>query len=692
MTRITLNIPGYKQPIIISTDSLNVLTTQDNDAVDIDAFFKQWDDLNKEYDIVEEECKKVDALVKIYYEKYSTEGFSDRLKEMAAVAINAIIEFFKKLAEFVKNIIKWITHFIKSKAYLNVFLYISSLISHDGLAEAYDKYGNTNILEEIEGIPPLRSSAIESIGYMKYDLKSFDNYIERISVLADVAVKNIKDVMEITLKEGVWLRVGGAEYGDPDQEYNTLSDKRSKLEFYNERNFQEFMYKLNILTNGSFNNIIKDKDTSRGNGIYARFDFSQYDGTISAMAVILRKKLDEVSDAIQKNKNLNNIPINIVISKELIIKIRNKDTAIIKRIENDANIAIKNCEIVGDISIKFYNKLREIKEQNKTAAGNFTGLQESQQWMKFMVDFTKYFFNHRLNTLDVARRATAILYKKANLNPNKSKVVRINSNLGNILFIEKETFRKLPTHMLYKLSYDIMRRHLAKLSGTGSIPVFLVIMKNDHISISEDESLAEIGNALGLYSGVSDVLVSKIIAMCSTPITNDKVAIDLINQYDKIVDNEKYTSPDEECKLKGIIIRISYDDVLNTLPNIEEIDNYFSTFFFGTIIHEATHARQIYEIEKTLTESKDGEFGNTEADKKNYSIRERKIVRRESKLMNNDRLKQIQKMHEIYMNNKTGYEREANEEQSHFIMSIISKICKDSNVIDKIGKTLYKNI
>jgi hypothetical protein len=166
---------------------------------------------------------------------------------------------------------------------------------------------------------------------------------------------------------------------------------------------------------------------------------------------------------------------------------------------------------------------------------------------------------------------------------------------------------------------------------------------------------------------------------------------DLISDYDEMVDKETYTSKDEDCKLKGIVVRLFYDGIINHITNkYPHLDEYLPTYYFGVVVHEATHVKQICDIEKTLKESKDMEVEYSEADRRNDEERRNRINRISYK--RNDgrrrRIKLIQKLHERFRYSNSNCEYEARDEEKKYIMSVVRNSCKDKEKIDDIEKRL----
>jgi hypothetical protein len=179
------------------------------------------------------------------------------------------------------------------------------------------------------------------------------------------------------------------------------------------------------------------------------------------------------------------------------------------------------------------------------------------------------------------------------------------------------------------------------------------------------------GNCLGIYSGVDDQLTNKIMILCSSPRLNENLVNSHIIKYDNMVDDETYKSPDEVCKLKGIVIRIYYHSCLAEIAGTykDTYKKYFSTYFFSNIIHEATHARQICDIEKTLKTSKNVLPMPTKATMKNQEIRDERYF--EGTELEVEKIKLIDDMHIQFSYYNTGYEIEARKEENIFIQSII---------------------
>jgi hypothetical protein len=601
------------------------------------------------------------------------------------------------LIELLKRIIHWITSIIKNKTYLKIIDFINMVIDNNNLSKAYDIYGKTNILDDsIEGIPALCESALKEIQYMKYDESSFSNTLQRISKSASEAIDSITKILDVSLKENVFIRTGGAEFGNKLQEEIVKSDKKYVLELYQDRNFQAFIYQINHYAGGNLASFIRERINSRGMGIYSKFDYDRFNGSNLAKAVLLNKKLDYVTNNIENDFTdyKTNIPINEVITKDLLLKIRSKDKTVIDQIENDARNTLKACENLEKLSEEYYAKLEKVREKlensNTPISESFVSITESQRWVSLLIRFSQYIFNHELNVLDVSRRATYILCKKANISIERKTVLKPNTTLGYIPYISKKTFEKLSDGDLYKLSRYIMQLQIRKLGGVEK-PIYLLIIKNN--KNAELHSKVNIGNALGLYSNINDKLIYDMQCQFSSPNINANKINELINKYETIVDKEEYASDDKKCKLKSIVVRLFHNEIINVIQNKRLfIDEYLPAYYFGVIVHEATHVKQIFDIEKTLKESKDMEIEDSEADRRNNNVRNgyKLVAGRKHNFHKVDIIERVQTVHEKFRYSYSNFENEANNEERKFIMSIINSTCKSKNNRDKIEENLVE--
>lgn len=262
--------------------------------------------------------------------------------------------------------------------------------------------------------------------------------------------------------------------------------------------------------------------------------------------------------------------------------------------------------------------------------------------------------------------------------------------------MKSEEFLQLSNTVLYKFSRNIVKRHLENSFAKITVPVHLLIIRNGH-SDKENGGI-RLGHCTGLYSGVDDGLVNKIMFRCGMPTLNKGNVNDLIEKYNKIVDDRKYTSSDEKCKLRGVVLRIFFDDVTNNINNFyEEVDDYLPTYFFGVIVHLTTYAVQICacDMEKSLREAKDLEAMRsvTEADIKNDEIRKKEILNnlKYKNLFGNKRIETIRNIHHKFAYRLTLSEKEAAKEEYWFIMSVVNSSCADKEIINKIEENLKEN-
>jgi hypothetical protein len=658
---------------------------------------KDLEELNKEY-------FKTNELIEKYNLMCSKEGFTDGLKRVGETIIDGIIKFFKLLAEFLRRFINWVANLIKNKIYLKIIHLINTASKdNEKFSEAYDRFGNSNIFEKFDDIPPLREATLKDIYFMKYDVSSFSYEINRIGETATAAIVSIKNALMKTLDNKIFLRNGGAQYGYGDQEKIVLAENRGLLSFYHEKAFLDFIYKIDKIAHTNLAGFIKERDSGRGRGLYSTFNTDEYSGRNLAMAVILNKKLNEVINIqqVKLHKVVGYIKIEDLITKDLLLKIRNKDRTIIDQIEKNANVSLEGCKMIEELSLKFYSTLTAMNEQfkqnNKFPNENFGSIKEPQIWMKVMVDFSQSFFNNRLNMLDVARRATLILSKIAHMPSENSKSISINSILRNIETLDKKQFEKLTDMQLYLISKNFLTQQLRKFGKSINVPVFLVIVKGDKGQNFINKNEDVVGNCIGLYSGIDNNLVKRIINSCSLQIIDGNRINKDVNDYENLIVNEQYKTPDEECKLVGIVIRMYLNseawDVYNNKYEYSSI--YMPTYYFGIIVHEATHALQIVDYETTLKNLIDINMDIKDADEKNLIIQENNKYGRPKTIEDNeDNIKKrdlIKRIHNELRYTNTSYELEANNNTYEFIMSIVDKTCNNSQIKKYIKDSLVEN-
>jgi hypothetical protein len=348
-----------------------------------------------------------------------------------------------------------------------------------------------------------------------------------------------------------------------------------------------------------------------------------------------------------------------------------------------------------DISQRYYDELQKLLKNLEDPSGSLndglTSIRESQQWITILISFSNYFFNHKIHLLNVAQRATCILYKKAKLSPQGKPDTNIRSTIGSLPFIRKELFDKFDDARLHKLSQYIMRSQVAKLGGVDK-PAHIIIVKGN--SVHNSNTQMELANTLGLYTNIDDKLLYNIHTRIMSPVNNALELNRLINVYDKIIDDETYKSNDTECKLYAVVIRIYYQDLIaDILENRIFTDEYLPTYFFGTIVHESTHVKQMCDIEKTLKKSKDMENRMTSADEKNDNDRERRLTLANKKRneKNIKKIETIQNMHIKFSYKYSNFENEANSEEENFVMSIVNSTQDDKTICNKIHENILTN-
>jgi hypothetical protein len=657
-------------------------------------------DINQILELIDGRIEKAliefDNLLPRPLHEFTQESFYSSIKEFLTKLIKSIMDFFRWLIDRFKQIIRWIVDFIRDKSYLKAMDDINSLITEDDLTKAYDIYGNTNILDDsIKGVPALTDATLREMQYIKYTSDIFENAFKRISAATAAAIDSISKILSDSLRNNGFLRTGGAVYGNREQEEN---DKKNDviLEFFQDRNFQSFIYQINRYTDENLNAFIKEINDARGKGLYSRFDYGKFNGTHLALAVILNKKVEDVKYYIENTSSYKaNIPINSVISKNLLLEVRNRDKAVIDSIKNDCKNIFDACTSLEKLSERYYNKLQDVsknlEDPNGSLADGLTSIKESQQWITILISFSNYFFNYKIRLLNVAKRAVYILCKKASISQDGNPKIRINSSIGYFPKIDEAHFYKLTDDKLHAISQHVMRSQISRLGGINK-PAHIIIIKGNSSHSSSNQK--ELANALGLYTNIDDKLLYSIRTKLMSPVRNVIELNRLITNYDRIVDNETYTANDKECKLSEVVIRIYYDDLIkDILNNRIYTDDYLPAYFFGTIIHEATHVKQMCDIEITLKESKDMGTGMTKADEENNKLREKELLRAEARQQKRliKKIKTIQKMHEDFSYKYSNLENEANSEEIKFIMSVVESTCNDTEIISDIRKDILNS-
>jgi hypothetical protein len=665
-----------------------------------------------------------DKLLFLDIKVYSSEGFFETVKETAKRIIRAIIMIVKAILNWIKAALRAFGNFVRDKIFHRLFGRKRSKESILRINRAYNKYSNLSICNPFnndsftkedyydtkvtysdEDIPPLRDTLKESLKYMNYKTDNFD-IVGRTAAMAATAIDSMIIALQKSKNDNgnnIFIRNYQIRYGNKKDEKDYLSYQKENplitlpLYFYHEKSFMQFIFHIDKLTNGNISSLITDRVKYGPHpSIELKIDL-KVKGSDVAKAIILNCSLDKLKEFETKTQALNpdDIRINDVISKEVLLRILAGDATILNKLQKEAEDSYNACEDLNDAYTDFEKRLsvynQELIDSKIKTVENYVGIKEANDWMSFMTTFVQTFMTYRTNMIHLINRIIKILEKKSNeeqySNFGKTNNTPINTSHGVIKRLNKEQWNSLSYSEIMRDSREIVKRHSINMHYNNRVPIYIIPVREHADEMGLNAGSLGFNSALYLIQNNRQKSLDDFIKLFRLP---NPTEYDLLEKYILQKNDTASAQPKGiDCILVGSVMIINTNLYLAYIAEVEkkkmnfDILYYFppSVLYYGSIIHETTHAIQKAYNVKT---NADDRYGLTTGDSDlEQKIHEKRAANEEKDL--------IELTRKFAYNFSPLHEREAFSEQYKFLMSTISDIdSQDKNSVSEDLKTIMK--
>jgi hypothetical protein len=559
-----------------------------------------------------------------HYEK-SFEGFIDKAKIVGKKILDGIIFIIKTIASWIMKFITFVAGFIKN----NVIAKLFPKKDPKEISQFYAAYGRLPLTLEdnlnSEGNPILSEKVWNELLYMKFDTKSF-SILERVTAQTKVAVDTIHQIMTRSYSNNMFIRVYNARYGNQKEEA-VAKTNNEPLEFYHERNFMSFLVFIDQLTNGNIKDLIiedpDDKDRLERT-IHLESDL-KYQGSTVAKAIICQKTLEKMAEDITNSKNRNDsgkIPIKDFLSEDLLKKLYSQDQSYFKQIDKEAQNTLNICSKLQSAAKKFYGDLENLENNLhvSTMEPNYYNIRKYQGWITFLVEFSKTFFEYRMNMIKIIK----LIMKKfedKNIENNSIQPGTYNSRIGKVRIYSKEEFDKLSKNEIQIITKDIVNKTLNSYLGINRLPVYVFAFKKADSSIPGIGKINQMGSAYPLIVGPGIDLknVNEIIKLSNSGnMDGDENSIksELIKYLGSDIGNPK------NVKTVGSLILLDaniykYEKLYPAYIKLHKILSP-SLLYFSYVVHETVHTLQLNDVKNNFIEREKltkGYYGKSDSEK-----------------------------------------------------------------------------